>query len=99
MVRDIGAQEIQIVFLDTSSREDDLPLREVLRGELVGSDPFTDTAVLKVIATEKRVVPMRPLPIGESAALEVGQSVYAIGNPFGLDHSMRFASIQFIVYS
>ena len=95
MVRDIGAGEIQVVFLDTSSREDDLPAREVLRGELVGTDPFTDTAVLKV-NREKRVVPMRPLPIGESASLEVGQSVYAIGNPFGLDHSMRLSSVHCI---
>ncbi|CAJ1345543.1 unnamed protein product [Effrenium voratum] len=87
VVRDIGPQDIQIVFLDTSVK-DDMPTREVLKGELVGTDPFTDTAVVKVYPVGKRLVPMRPLPLGKSSSLEVGQSVFAIGNPFGLDHSM-----------
>ena len=121
VVRDIGPQDLQIVFLDTTgsggSGSDDFPKREVLKGELIGSDPFTDTAVIRILSPRiKRLVPMHPLPIGESATLEVGQlaancfacsiiwkmtakliacelglagqSVYAIGNPFGLDHSM-----------
>eukprot|EP00434_Breviolum_minutum_P025103 symbB.v1.2.022176.t1/scaffold1915.1/size133927/4 len=90
VVRDIGPQDLQIVFLATAgSGSDEFPKREVLKGELVGSDPFTDTAVIRIMSPPtKRLVPMHPLPIGESAALEVGQSVYAIGNPFGLDHSM-----------
>ena len=90
VVRDIGPQDIQIVFLDTSVK-DDMPTREVLKGELVGTDPFTDTAVVKVYPVGKRLVPMRPLPLGKSSSLEVGQSVFAIGNPFGLDHSMHLA--------
>lgn len=95
VVRDIGPQDLQIVFLDTTfgsgggSGSDDFPKREVLKGELIGSDPFTDTAVIRIISrSTNRLVPMHPLPIGESATLEVGQSVYAIGNPFGRDHSM-----------
>ena len=77
MVRDIGPQDLQIVFLDTttggSGSSDDFPKREVLKGELVGSDPFTDTAVIRISSNKKRLVPMHPLPIGESATLEVGQ--------------------------
>ncbi|CAK9054696.1 unnamed protein product [Durusdinium trenchii] len=87
VVREIGPQDLQVVFLD-GGKDDDLPKREVLKGEVVGTDPFTDTAVIRVFSSGKRLVPMHPLPLGESAALEVGQSVYAIGNPFGLDHSM-----------
>lgn len=73
VVRDIGPQDLQIVFLATAgSGSDEFPKREVLKGELVGSDPFTDTAVIRIMSPTKRLVPMHPLPIGESAALEVG---------------------------
>ncbi|MEM6487396.1 MAG: trypsin-like peptidase domain-containing protein [Pseudomonadota bacterium] len=52
---------------------------------LVGSDPGNDLAVLKISVTE---APPPPLPIGTSAEVEVGQSVLAIGNPFGLDWTL-----------
>jgi 2-alkenal reductase len=62
---------------------------EVVEGELVGSDPATDTAVIRIIRRKGGTEPrMRYLPRGESRRLEVGQTVYAIGNPFGLEHSM-----------
>ena len=93
MVRDLAPGELQIVFLDAVTGQDEMPKREILKGELIGSDPYTDTAVIKVIppATGTMTVGMKPLPTGESSALEVGQTVYAIGNPFGLDHSMFLA--------
>jgi serine protease Do len=50
---------------------------------VVGRDKPTDIAVLKVEAD--RLV---PLPLGESRAVEVGDWVIAIGNPFGLDHTV-----------
>jgi len=50
---------------------------------LVGASPSKDIAVLRVEAAA-----LSPLPIGSSADLRVGQSVYAIGNPFGLDHTL-----------
>ncbi len=55
------------------------------RAELVGVFPDRDLAVLKIDAPAAR---LRPLPIGRSADLQVGQAVYAIGNPFGLDQTL-----------
>lgn len=68
-----------------------MPRREVVKGELVGSDPATDTAVVRVRNTTTDGKPrarVNALPRGESSTLEVGQTVFAIGNPFGLEHSM-----------
>jgi S1-C subfamily serine protease len=53
--------------------------------KLVGVAPEKDLAVLKIDAPAKRLT---PLPLGNSATLKVGQSVFAIGNPFGFDQSL-----------
>ena len=53
--------------------------------EVLGTAPEFDVAVLKIDAPEGR---LRPLAIGRSDNLEVGQKVYAIGNPFGLDQTL-----------
>ena len=57
-----------------------LPGGEVRRARLVGLDPLHDLAVLRIDPSGAD-----PIPLGTSADLRVGQSVYAIGNPFGLD--------------
>ena len=53
--------------------------------EVVGTDPGTDIALLKVDAPSKE---FHPLDLGSSADLEVGDPVVAIGNPFGLDRTV-----------
>jgi S1-C subfamily serine protease len=53
--------------------------------ELVGQAPEKDLAVLRIKAPANK---LQPLPIGESDDLQVGQSVFAIGNPFGLDQTL-----------
>jgi S1-C subfamily serine protease len=53
--------------------------------ELVGYVAEKDLAVLRIDAPRER---LRPLPIGASHDLAVGQHVFAIGNPFGLDHTL-----------
>ena len=52
---------------------------------LVGASPAHDIAVLKIAPTGKAVV---PVAIGTSDDLRVGQKVFAIGNPFGLDWTL-----------
>ncbi len=52
---------------------------------IVGAARDQDLAVLQVKASREKLFPLR---IGTSAALEVGQRVYAIGNPFGLDFTL-----------
>ncbi|MBG6094746.1 S1C family serine protease [Nocardioides luteus] len=52
--------------------------------EVLGTDPLTDTAVIKA----KGVSGLTPITIGKSANLTVGQSVVAIGSPFGLDSTV-----------
>jgi len=55
------------------------------QAKLVGVFPDRDLAVLKIDAPAGK---LRPLPLGTSADLQVGQKVYAIGNPFGLDQTL-----------
>ena len=59
--------------------------------EYIGSAPGKDLAVLKIAPpTEK----LRPIPVGTSNDLLVGQSVFAIGNPFGLDQTLTTGIIS-----
>ncbi|MDH3649984.1 MAG: trypsin-like peptidase domain-containing protein [Saprospiraceae bacterium] len=59
--------------------------------EPVGTAPEKDLAVLKIKAPRKH---LSPVPLGSSQHLRVGQSVYAIGNPFGLDQTLTTGIIS-----
>jgi serine protease Do len=54
------------------------------KAKLVGADPKTDVALLKITPKEK----LSPLVLGDSDDLQVGEIVVAIGNPFGLSHTV-----------
>ena len=60
--------------------------------KVVGRDPDTDLAVIKMIETPKE--PMTIVPMGDSDKLVVGQKVLAIGNPFGLDRTLTTGVIS-----
>jgi S1-C subfamily serine protease len=72
----------------TDSRNIDVTLMDgnIYPAKLMGSDPFTDIAVLYVQELPKYT--LLPLPLGNSSAVEVGEQIGAIGNPFGLSGSM-----------
>ncbi|HEV8462937.1 MAG TPA: trypsin-like peptidase domain-containing protein [Gaiellaceae bacterium] len=65
-----GSKKVQVSF----SGQDEMP------ATVVGADPSTDLAVLKIDAHARA---LNPLQLGNSDAVTVGDSVYAIGNPFG----------------
>ncbi|MFQ5561591.1 MAG: S1C family serine protease [Nitrospinota bacterium] len=69
------ASEIEVKLSDGTSYD----------AELVGSDPDHDLAVLKINASASK---LRPVLLGNSDFLRVGQKVLAIGNPFGLDSTL-----------
>ena len=75
-----GAESIEVHFQDST----------ILKAELVGRDPKTDIAVI-------RVKPDKPLPIvgfGDSDVLRIGEWVVAIGNPFGLGGSVSLGIVS-----
>lgn len=60
-------------------------------GKLIGTDLDSDLAVIKVDAPASE---LHPLPMGDSSLLQVGQSVVAIGNPFGLSGTMTLGIVS-----
>jgi len=60
-------------------------------GTVIGTDLDSDLAVIKVDAPAGE---LRPLPLGDSELLKVGQTVVAIGNPFGLNSTMTVGIIS-----
>jgi 2-alkenal reductase len=65
-----GADKVQVTFLDGTT----------VHATIVGQDPSSDLAVIKVDVEASK---LQPVELGDSAALVVGQQVFAIGNPFG----------------
>ena len=61
--------------------------------EYVGGEPNKDIAVIKLKTRPRQLVPIR---LGTSLGLQVGQGAIAIGNPFGLDHTMTSGIISAI---
>ncbi|XP_017975916.1 PREDICTED: protease Do-like 1, chloroplastic [Theobroma cacao] len=76
-----GASDLKVTLADQSTYD----------AKVVGFDQDKDVAVLRVDAPKDK---LRPIPIGISADLLVGQKVYAIGNPFGLDHTLTTGVIS-----
>ncbi len=78
-----GAQEIRVTLYDGESYE----------GSVIGFDPPNDMAVVRINAPAEALVPME---LGDSSRLKVGQIVFAIGNPFGLERTMTTGIISSI---
>ncbi len=76
-----SASKAQVVFADQTSYD----------ATLVGKSPDNDLAVLRIDAPKTA---LKPVLIGESNDLAVGQSVFAIGNPFGLQQTLTTGVIS-----
>ncbi|KAG4976115.1 hypothetical protein JHK86_035589 [Glycine max] len=66
-------------------------LQKNFEGRLIGADRLKDLAVLKVEAPKDI---LRPIKVGQSSSLKVGQQCLAIGNPFGFDHTLTVGVIS-----
>ncbi len=77
------AREVYVAFGDGNQVE----------AEIVGSDPNADIALLKI---DPEGLSLRPLPLGDSASVDVGEPVAAIGSPFGERQSLSVGVISAI---
>lgn len=73
------SDEIKVTLLDKRS----------FRGRIVGADPKTDIAIVKIDASN-----LPTIPWGDSEQLQVGEFVLAIGNPYGLSHTVTMGIIS-----
>jgi len=76
-----GADRATVTFADQATYP----------AKLVGAAPEKDLAVLRI---EAKDMDLQPIPVGASDNLRVGQSVFAIGNPFGLDQTLTTGIIS-----
>ena len=76
-----GADEIDVTFWDGT----------VAAAKLIGADPYSDLALVRVTVEPARLV---PLSLGDSDQVKVGQRVIAIGNPFGLVGTMTVGIVS-----
>jgi putative serine protease PepD len=70
-----GATKVRVTFADGST----------YKAKVIGSDPSTDIAVIRVDAPSSE---LQPLTLGDSSKVAVGDGVVAIGDPFGLDNTV-----------
>jgi S1-C subfamily serine protease len=76
-----GAQQVQVTLANGSS----------YAAGLVGQDPSNDIAVLRIEAPPEELA---PVTLGDSSRLRVGQKIYALGNPFGLERTLTVGIIS-----
>jgi S1-C subfamily serine protease len=76
-----NAQSVYVSFSNSDS----------MRAEVVGKDPATDVALLKVVASSRA---LKPLELGDSDDVDVGDQVAAIGNPLGYERSITLGIVS-----
>ncbi len=74
-----GSNQVEVTFTDGKTKN----------AEIIGTDPYTDLAVLKVSKSG-----LKPLELADSSNITVGQKAIAIGNPFGLRSSVTLGIIS-----
>jgi 2-alkenal reductase len=79
------------VVEDATDLEVDFPSGYKVRGKVIATDLDSDLAVIKVDALQSELF---PIPLADSDLLKVGQTVIAIGNPFGLSSTMTIGIVS-----
>jgi 2-alkenal reductase len=79
------------VVENTTDMEINFPSGYKVRGEVIATDRDSDLAVILVNVPAEE---LHPLPLGDSNDLRIGESVVAIGNPFGLDSSITLGIVS-----
>ena len=79
-----GADKITVTFSDGSS----------YGAKLIGTDPNTDLAVIQVTGAQASL--LKPITVGDSTQVKVGEMVVAVGNPFGLANTMTTGIVSAI---
>jgi len=84
----VGSSKIVNILFENGNRH---------TAKVIGRDPLNDIAVLKIVENtsgqERNALPP-PLYLGNSSNLKIGQTVIAIGSPFGLEHTMTSGTIS-----
>ncbi len=75
------ALSITVTFIDGT----------IFDAEIIGTDPYSDVAVIRIDAITSM---LKPLPLGDSSKLKVGEGVIAIGNPYGLANTLTSGIIS-----
>ncbi|NOZ87236.1 MAG: DegQ family serine endoprotease [Deltaproteobacteria bacterium] len=76
------ADQVQVSFGDD---------KDEYEAKIIGTDPKSDVAVLKI---KKKIKGLQPIPFGDSNKLRLGDIVLAIGNPFGLSHTVTMGIVS-----
>jgi len=76
-----GARKLEVTLFDGTKWE----------AKLIGADPGNDIAVIRINAPSEK---LRPIPLGDSSNLKVGQKAIAIGNPFGLERTLTVGIVS-----
>ena len=79
------------VIEDAKSARVTLFNNESFPAQAVGADPDNDIAVLKIDAPPEMLF---PIELGDSSSMRVGQKIFAIGNPFGLERTMTVGIVS-----
>ncbi|MFN7685974.1 MAG: S1C family serine protease, partial [Oligoflexia bacterium] len=81
-----GASEVQVSLVDKKSYP----------AKILGSDPKLDLALLKIVEAGTRRVPpqLKSVPLGDSDKVRIAEPVFAVGNPFSLQHTVTVGIIS-----
>jgi serine protease Do len=79
------ATEVQVTLLD----------KREFKAKIIGKDQKMDLALLQIRDKELKVpADLKPVPLGDSDKLRIAESVFAVGNPFGLQHTVTIGIIS-----